>query len=410
MRTKLGHRFERTDEMSSPFDRRKRRKRRRPAKVDEINLVIIPKDGTQDFWKTVHLGVCKAAQDFQDQGTPIRFSWKDPGSEEDYRRQVQLLEEARAERVSGIVLGPLDSRCLVPSVNNLIRAKIPVLIIDSALESEKVVSFVASDNFRAGSVAAKYLGQLLNGTGQVILLRQLHNSASTEDRARGFLSTMRCDFPHTEILCATEFAGGTFETAYRTSKYLLKRLGSGANGIFTVNELASAGMLLALQEAGLTRNQVKFVGFDTNQRLLENLRTGAIDGLIVQDPFAIGYLGVKTLVDALQGNLVAPRSITHSRLLTANGVTRRLAAAESAFDPDVSRRPRASLDLTSRETEVLQWVRQGKRDSEIALILGISTRTAEKHVSRILQKLSVETRTAAAMYREFVVPLIGNTP
>ncbi len=129
-------------------------------RAQEINLVIIPKDGTQDFWKTVHSGASQAALDFQDQGVQIRFSWKDPGSEEDYRRQLQFLEEARNDQVSGIVLGPLDSRSLVPSVNKLIRAKIPVLIIDSALESEQIVSFVASDNFGAGNLAARLFGTL----------------------------------------------------------------------------------------------------------------------------------------------------------------------------------------------------------------------------------------------------------
>ncbi len=370
--------------------------------------MIIPKDGNQDFWKTVHEGACRAVEDFQDRGTAIHFSWRDPGSEEDYRRQIQLLEEARADRASGIVLGPLDSRCLVPSVNRLIRAKIPVLIIDSALECEEVVSFVASDNFRAGSVAARHLGKLLNGAGKIILLRQLHNSASTEERAKGFLSTMQRDFPATEILCPAEFAGGTFETAYAASKDLLQRLGSGANGIFTVNELASAGMLLALQEAGLARDEVKFVGFDTNQRLLENLKSGAVHGLIVQDPFAIGYLGVKTLVDAIQGNLVAPKAITHSRLLTANGVNGQFAGNDSIFNLETTRQPKIPWHLTPRETEVLYWIRQGKRDSEIALILGISRRTAETHVFRILKKLSVETRTAAAMSKDFHVPVFGD--
>jgi ribose transport system substrate-binding protein len=283
-----------------------------------------------------------------------------------------------------------------------------VLIIDSALECEQVVSFVASDNYRAGSVAARHLGKLLNGAGRIILLRQLHNSASTEERAKGFLSTLQHDFPDTEVLCPAEFAGGTFETAYEISKDLLKRLGSGANGIFTVNELASAGMLLALQEAGLDKAEVKFVGFDTNQRLLENLQSGAVHGLIVQDPFAIGYLGVKTLVDSIQGNLVAPKAITHSRLLTATGVSPQSVGSDLIFDLRTTRRPKTSWHLTPRETEVLHWIRQGKRDSEIALILGISKRTAETHVFRILKKLSVETRTAAAMSKDFQVPVFDD--
>ena len=406
MQTNLQHYSKHLGEFSVPFSRKRRRKPRLRAKADELELVIIPKDGTQDFWKTVYLGACRAVDDFQDQGILIRFTWKDPGSEEDYRQQIQLIEEARSDQVSGMVLGPLDNRCLVPSVNKLIRAKIPVVIIDSALETEQVVSFVATDNFRAGSIAAKHLGRLLNGGGKVILLRQMQNSASTEDRAKGFLQTMRGDFPETEILCDSEFAGGTFETAYQTSKCLVRRLGSGANGIFTVNELASTGMLLALQEAGITGEEVKFVGFDTNQKLLENLRTGSINGLMVQDPFAIGYLGVKTLVDALQGNLVAPRAITHSHLLTVNGATERPSSTESNLDLESGPRPKAPFDLTPREAEVLHWVRHGKRDSEIALILGISRRTAETHVSRILRKLSVETRTAAAMCREFIVPMM----
>jgi ribose transport system substrate-binding protein len=362
----------------------------------DLRLAIIPKDGTQDYWKAVYRGAREAVISATGR---ITLSWNDPGSENDCVPQIEFIEKALAERVSGIVLGPINAVALVQAVHHAVRANVPVLIIDSALRSERTAGFVASDNFRAGELAARHLGRLLNGEGNVVLLRTLRNSASTEERAKGFAYALHQRFPAIKFPIPPQFAGPSLQSAYETSKNLLRRFGGKINGVFAVNELASSGMLLALQEAGLTNGRIRFVGFDVNECLHMGLTRGEVHGLIVQDPFAIGYLGVKTLTEVLRGNLVAPLAITSTRLLVGHSVRnnsfreKQLSGALDAAQHRCSR----PVELSNRERDVLYWIRQGKRDSEIALILGISLRTAETHVFRILKKLGVETRTAAAM-------------
>jgi ribose transport system substrate-binding protein len=361
---------------------------------EPLRLAVIPKDGGQDFWRAVYAGASQAADQANRQ---VIISWRDPASEDDYEHQEQLIDDALADRVAGIVLAPINSVSLVRAVHRACRAKVPVLIIDSALHTQNVAGFIGSDNFRAGILAARELGRLLRGKGKVLLLRLLLTSASTEERAYGFLTAMKREFPEIKFPARPTFAGGCLQCAVETSRKLLRQHGYGLSGIFAVNEIASSGMLVALQEAGLART-VKFIGFDADARLRAGLNHGEVHRLVLQDPFAIGYLGVKTLTELLSGTPVASRAITGTRIIPVRADRREYTAL---IDPVL--RPtenRSDPFLSKRESEVLHWVRQGKRDSEIACILAISIRTVQTHVFNILRKLGVETRTAAAMYQE----------
>ena len=116
---------------------------------------------------------------------------------------------------------------------------------------------------------------------------------------------MQRDFPGIELLSTNQHAGATRDTARRAAENLLNRFGGEVNGIFTSNESSSAAMLLALRDAGLAGGKVKFVGFDAGDTLIAGLAAGDLQGLVVQDPFKMGYLGVKTVVAVLQGRPVA---------------------------------------------------------------------------------------------------------
>jgi ribose transport system substrate-binding protein len=227
---------------------------------------------------------------------------------------VQVVEGFVTEGVQGMVLAPLDSRGLVRPVEEARRAGVPTVIIDSGLETDSIVSFVATDNRKGGALAADRLGELLGGKGKALLLRYAEGSASTEEREKGFLEELHAKYPQIQLVSADQYAGPTRETAKRASENLLNRFGGDIQGIFTVNESSTIGMLLALQDINKAGGgQIHFIGFDPSPILITAMRAHQIDGLVVQDPMKMGYLGVKTMVDT-GVTLVTPANLDSARV------------------------------------------------------------------------------------------------
>lgn len=226
------------------------------------------------------------------------------------------MENFIGRQVDGIVLAPLDDHALVGPVEQAVAARIPVVIVDSDLQTTLKSSFVATDNRGGGRIAARRLGQLLGGKGQAILLRVAVGSASTEQREAGFLEVMEKEFRGIDLISTDQHAGATRDTAKTVSENLLNRFGARVTGIFAANESSSIGMLLALRDAGLARGKIKFVGFDSGDTLVAALAAGDIQGLVVQDPFKMGLVGVKTVVAVLRGEKVPALIDTGAILVT----------------------------------------------------------------------------------------------
>lgn len=269
----------------------------------KLTIAVVPKGTTHEFWKSIHAGSNKAAAELTSQGTEVEIIWKGPLREDDREQQIQVVEGFAAQGISGIVLAPLDNRALVRPVADAKRANVPTVIIDSGLESEEMVSFVATDNRKGGSLAADRMGQLLNGKGKVLLLRYAEGSASTTEREEGFVTQLKAKFPGIELVSTNQYAGATRDTAKRASENLLNQFGDEIQGIFTPNESSTAGMLLALQDIGKA-GKISFVGFDSSQTFIDAMNAGELHGIVVQNPFNMGYLGVKTMVDHLLGKQV----------------------------------------------------------------------------------------------------------
>lgn len=285
-----------------------------PARAAEAQeswtLAVIPKGTTHEFWKSIHAGAIKAAREHG-----VRIVWKGPQKEDDREAQVTVVEDFIARRVNGIVLAPLDDRALVRPVREAAGRKIPVVIIDSGLAGDDYVSFVATDNYRGGVLAAERLGALMGGAGKAILMRYQEGSASTMQRESGFLDTMRAKYPAIEFLSSDQYGGATTETSFTLAETLLTRFGADVDGIFCPNESTTFGTLRALQAAGRA-GKVRFVGFDSSEKLVEGMRNGQIHGLVLQNPFRMGYLGVTTLVAHLRGEPVERRVDTGVRMVT----------------------------------------------------------------------------------------------
>jgi len=279
-------------------------------------IAVIPKGTTHEFWKSIHAGAVKAERELNEKGVKAEIIWKGPLKEDDRDQQIQVVENFMSRRVSGIVLAPLDSQALVQPVENSTKAQVPVVIIDSGLKSDQYVSFVATDNYKGGQLAGERLGQLLGGKGNVILLRYAVGSASTEAREAGFLDTLKTKFPDLKLLSADQYAGPTRETGYQASQNLLNRFGNEVNGIFCPCEPPTIAMAKALRDLGKAGGKVKMVGFDSGSQSVLDLKNGDVQGLVVQNPVLMGYLGVITMVKHLQGENVEKRIDTGVVLAT----------------------------------------------------------------------------------------------
>ena len=282
----------------------------------QFTIAVIPKGTTHPFWKSVNAGAAKAANEYTSQGVDVNLIWKGPLREDDREQQIQVVEGFISEGVNGIVLAPLDSKALICPVDEAKKAGIPTVIIDSALESDDIVSFAATDNRKGGNMAAERLGDLLGGKGKVIMLRYLEGSASTTDREEGFLEVMRSKYPDIELVSTDQYAGATCDSAKRAAENLLQSLGDQINGVFASNEPATTGMLLAvLQDRGLA-GKMTFVGFDSSPQFVEAMKNNQMQGIVVQNPFAIGELGLKAMVDNLLGKPVEKRVDTGVMMIT----------------------------------------------------------------------------------------------
>jgi ribose transport system substrate-binding protein len=282
----------------------------------KLRIAVIPKGTTHEFWKTVHAGAVKASRE-----TGVEIVWKGPLKEDDLKDQIELVQSFVSQRISGIVLAPLSDKGLVNPVKASVGAGIPVVIFDSDLQGDAHASFVATDNVAAGKLAGEHMAKLLGDKRTVVVLRYQEGSASTANRERGFLEAIRAH-SDIQVLSDNQYAGATTETAFATSESLLsahKAADGNIGGVFTPNESTTFGMLLALQKAGLA-GKVRFVGFDASEKLTKGVREGQIDAVVVQNPFKIGYLAVKTMVAALHKEPFEKRIDTGATLVGKDNI------------------------------------------------------------------------------------------
>lgn len=280
----------------------------------KLKIAVIPKGTTHEFWKSVHAGAVKASRELGE----VEMVWKGPLKEDDLKSQIDIVQSMTAQGVAGIVLAPLNDKALLNPVKAAAAAGIPVVIFDSDLQGQAHISFVATDNKAAGARAAEHLGKALAGAGKVVVLRYQEGSASTAARESGFLEALKKSFPAVTLVSDSQYGGATTESAFATSENLLaasKAAEGGVTGVFCPNESTTFGMLLALRKAGLA-GKIKLVGFDASDKLIQGLREGHIEGLVVQNPLRMGELAVRALVGHLRGQKQEARTDTGSRVVT----------------------------------------------------------------------------------------------
>jgi len=226
-----------------------------------FRIAVIPKGTSHVYWQSLHAGTAKAAHDLG-----VQILWNGPATEGQREEQFKIVEDMITRNVDDIVLAPLDNKALVPAIHEAAQAGIPVVIIDSAADTDEYVSFVATDNYAGGAKAAETLGDLLHGKGRVILVRYSPGSASTMKREQGFEDTLKKKFPEMKIV-ADEYGKTTVATALSAVEDMLAKTPK-FEGIFACNESTAVGTLRALTNDKLA-GKVRFVGFDTSPTLVD---------------------------------------------------------------------------------------------------------------------------------------------
>jgi ribose transport system substrate-binding protein len=267
-----------------------------------LNIVFIPKSSDQDFWIFMRDGVDRAVRETGN----IALTWRGPRYNDDTDSQISIVQAYTRPGVDAIVIAPTDRERLVGSIRKATERGIKVIVVDSAVDGNFHQNFITTDNSAGGKLAARRMIELLNGHGRVAVYRTVAGSASTDDRANGFIDYIKENSPKITII-ADEYGGGSRGKSLRSAVALLKRIPK-VDGIFAVNESSSDGMLRALRNAGLA-GQVRYVGFDATTFLLEGLEKQEIDGLVIQNPRQMGYLAIKAAVAAVNNTPMKDRTV-----------------------------------------------------------------------------------------------------
>ena len=260
-----------------------------------LQIAVIPKGTAHEFWKSVHAGAEKAAEE-----RGVDIIWKGPQIENDTAGQIQTVRNFITKKVDGICLAPNHSEALQEVVEEAKLSDIPVVIFDSGLaEGAEFLSYVATDNFHGGELAAQQLAKAIGEKGSVIMMRYRAGSESTEQREEGFLSAIK-EFPDIEVVSSDQYGEATTAMALEKAQTLLLKYGDEIQGTFAVCEPNCNGMLEALENSGHA-GKVKFVAFDPSEKLVTGLREDKVHGIVLQDPVSMGYKSVMTMVDHLEG-------------------------------------------------------------------------------------------------------------
>lgn len=286
----------------------------------DLHIAVITKGTTSEFWRSVKKGVESAETEYN-----VSCTFSGPSSEEDYETQNRMIENAVNDGADAIVFSAIDYYKSTETIERAINAGVKVVLIDSGIETDREIAFIGTDNYEAGVKACEAaLAKLPKGQTAVVgLINYDEYSDNGRQRERGFRDRLAKE-PGAVIASAVNINSTAEEATEATVKMLSEN--SGINIIVGFNEWTTLGVGYGVKELGLSES-VTAVGFDSNVVSIGMLETGEMDALIVQNPFAIGYLGVQSAHKLLNGKTLDPETVTETTAVTA----------ENMFDSDIQK-------------------------------------------------------------------------
>lgn len=286
---------------------------------------VVPQGQSHIFWQSIHAGAIAASRE-----TGVDIIWNGPPSEGDFNGQLKVVDAMINRHVDAIALCPADKDAMVGVVERAVRQNIPVIIFDTGVDTDVFTAHIATDNYGGGVMAARRLGQILNGKGKVVIVAVQPGIASTMAREQGFEDTMHKEFAGIQIL-DKRYGMADFAKSLQVAENMLNAH-PDVDGMFASNESSTVGAAQALKPRA---GRIKMVGFDWSPTLASDLRSGLIDSLVVQDPFRIGYDSVKAAVQKLNGGTPQKDQSLPPLLVTRDNLND--PAVQKLLNPDLAK-------------------------------------------------------------------------
>ena len=283
-------------------------------------IPIIVKDTTSLYWQFVLAGARKAGQDLG-----VEVAELGPRSDSDINGQISILENAVASNPAAVVIAPMQFAALGKPIDEFAK-KVKIIGIDSAADSKALTSFLATDNERAGRLAADILAEAIKRTyadaeGDVALITSLPGVASLDQRAKGFREQIAAKYGALDIV-AERVGDGKPVTGSRIMTDLINEQPE-LRGVFASNLVMAQGAAQAIAESktNKTGDKINLVVFDWDDELVKFLQNGTIAALVVQDPFRMGYDGIKVALAASRGEQVPANLDTGANIITKANIS-----------------------------------------------------------------------------------------
>ena len=255
-------------------------------------VVLVAKSTQTEFWLSVFAGAQAAAAEYNVELTTIG-----PETEEDYETQNRMVAEAVADGAEALVFSAIDYENNAAAVDAAGQAGVKIVSIDSGVDSDQVGTYIGTDNYAAGRMAAQAALEGVEGELVVGLVNYDESTANGQERERGVRDALtESGRARVAASVTTLVEAGRAQTDTAD----LLRNNPEINAVFAFNEPTSVGAARAVAELGLS-NEVFLVGFDSNVATIDGLQEGSVDALIVQNPYAMGYLGVESAYQLLSG-------------------------------------------------------------------------------------------------------------
>ncbi|MBZ9688593.1 substrate-binding domain-containing protein [Clostridium estertheticum] len=259
----------------------------------KISLILKTQSG--DYFKNVRMGAEVAAQEFN-----VKIDFTSPRDETDIDGQIALVNAAIERKVDALVLAPSDYNRLVKVTEKAISSEIPVLVIDSKLNTNKISSYITTDNVKAGEMAGEKLVSLCGVSSRIAIINFVKGSSNNKEREEGLQSIISKN-PGLKVVYRDYVAADSESASVLTKKLVLGD--DKVNTIIALNYISSIGVAKAIDEIGLA-GKVNVITFDNTPEQIEFLESGVIQATVTQSPFGMGYLAVKYAVLKLQNKKI----------------------------------------------------------------------------------------------------------
>lgn len=282
------------------------------ADRSKVYVAVITKSTTSEYWKTTFAGANAAGAEYN-----LVVTYDGPENEEDYETQNNMIRKAVSDGADAIVFSAVDYNANASAINEAVEDGVKVVVIDSDVNSDLVSCRISTDNYKAGQMVGEAVVSGDEDLFKVGIVNFDQNSENGQQREKGFRDSVEGN-DKVSIISAVHVNSTTEEAKQATIKMLEDN--PEINIIVTFNEWTSLGVGYAVQELGMAE-KVRVVAFDSNVVSVGMLETGEVDALIVQNPYAMGYLGVEYACMLINGEKIKETDIdTTTTLITRDNM------------------------------------------------------------------------------------------